>query len=309
MIKHYVYIYHKSMRGTTARLPPDRIAVVKKYEKTGPLVSCLMVTRGDPALVRTSLHCFQKQTYENKELLIVCDEITEGLRSIVDGLTDVRLVRANNGMSLGLLRNISVEQALGDIVCQWDDDDIYGAHRIERGVAALTQAGADAVFLRQWLIWSPGQRVLKLSRSRLWEGSMLAYKKALPSYADARKREDTMMVESMVEDRILALMDDPLSYCYCIHGKNTFAGSHMQQMIDQAKLSFAYTPALAAFSSALEFSEHSAFQDADRVLAEKETDSKSQMRRIENYLAINQFFRALRHRLTLPKISLPIADS
>jgi hypothetical protein len=217
------------------------------------------------------------------------------LRRLVDDSRDIRLVDVNGGMSLGLLRNISIEQARGDIVCQWDDDDIYGARRIEHGVGALTQAQADAVFLRQWVIWSPGQRVLKLSRSRLWEGSMLAFRKALPAYEDLRKREDTTMVESIVDTRVLALMDDPLSYCYCIHGKNTFAGSHMNEMIDTAKLSFDYASGLASFSSSLGFADHPAMPPADRMLISQNTGNNGQMRRMENHLAVNQFLRRLRH--------------
>jgi glycosyltransferase involved in cell wall biosynthesis len=297
VIRQEVYVYDKRLQGTTSRLAPDRIVAVSTPATSGPLVSCLMVTRGDLARVRLSIGTFKRQSYGNTELVIVCDAVTAGLRRLIEESgANVRLIEIGERLSLGGLRNISIEQARGEIVCQWDDDDIYGAHRIERGVGALLQAKADAVFLRQWCIWSPGQRLLKLSRSRLWEGSMLAFRQALPRYPDIRSAEDTALVEEMNAHRVIALMDDPLSYCYCIHGQNTYGGPHFQQMITGARLELRYGEALAALSAFFAFAEHPAMSEADLALRDRHAGDLGQLRRLETYVATNQLFRRLRHR-------------
>ncbi|OEO28094.1 hypothetical protein VW23_000420 [Devosia insulae DS-56] len=296
MIKQQVYIYDKSLKGTSSRLTPDRLVAIQGTT-TGPLVSCLMVTRGDLHRVGASIGYFRRQIYRNKELVIVCDAVTEGLRRLVEASgDDIRLVRVDERLSLGLLRNISVEQARGEIVCQWDDDDIYGAHRIERGVGALLQAKADAVFLRQWCIWSPGQKILTLSGTRVWEGSMLAFKRALPRYPDAARAEDTALVEAMLATHSIALMDDPLSYCYCIHGQNTYDEPHFRAILNNASLKLSYGRALAAFSKFFAFDEHPALSEPDRHMLAGNAGDVGQLRRLETYVGVNQFLRRLRYR-------------
>ncbi|CAN7266377.1 glycosyltransferase family A protein [Devosia sp. LjRoot16] len=296
MINQQAYIYDRSLRGTSSRVTPDRL-IATTGSTTGPLVSCLMVTRGDVARVRASIGYFRRQTYRNKELIVVCGTTTAALQHLVEQSgADVRLVPADRQLSLGLLRNVSVDQARGEIVCVWDDDDIYGVHRLERGVGALLQARADAVFLRQLCLWSPHERLLRLSNTRVWEGSMIAFKNVLPRYPDAARGEDTALVEAMLQARSLALMDDPLSYCYCIHGQNTSGAPLFQGIFNDASLKFSYGRALAAFSALLAFDEHPAFGEPDRKLLAENAGDVGQLRRLETYVGVNQFLRRLRYR-------------
>ena len=297
MIQHQVYIYDKRLPGTSARFAPDRIQRGPFSATTGPLVSCLMITRGDLGFVRAAISSFAAQTYGNRELMIICDAVTPDLVQLVaDSGEDVRLVVAEQ-MSLGELRNLSVEQAQGEIVCQWDDDDIYGPQRLENGIGALLATGAEAVFLRQWMLWCPAQEKLSLSWSRVWEGTMIAYKDALPRYPDLHKAEDTALVLEMGKQRVIALMDDPMSYCYCMHGGNTFLGDHQQTMLNDAKLIFDYPAALAAFSSALKFAHHPALPEAHRPsLRGNPIASAVQRALLWAYMEGNQFARRYRYR-------------
>ena len=51
-------------------------------------------------------------------------------------INKTRAARAGK-LPLGLLRNIAVAQAKGNIVCQWDDDDLYHRDRTFGGKRAL----------------------------------------------------------------------------------------------------------------------------------------------------------------------------
>jgi glycosyltransferase involved in cell wall biosynthesis len=204
-----------------------------------------------------ALSQFQRQTYQPRELVVVCDQVSAELETLVAG-TDgcVRLVPVPTGLSLGELRNASVAAAQGEIVCQWDDDDLYGDYRLEDGVGALLAARAAALFLRQWFVWCPSQRFLGVSRGRIWEGTMIAHRQAISPYPHLRHAEDTAMVDSILPNNSIAILDAPLSCCYCIHGANTFGDDHMQSIIDTSELKFEYEPAINEFSRALSFSTH-----------------------------------------------------
>ena len=290
-----VYVFDKSLQETNSNLRKawHRIVARPDGAVTGPLISCLMVTRGDVPLVRMAIAQFQRQTYGWRELVIVCDRASPELEALVreEGSEAVRLVAAAPGMPLGQLRNASLDAARGELICQWDDDDLYSAQRLEHGVGALMAAEADALFLRQWFIWCPSQRFLGLSRGRVWEGSMIAFKRALAPYPSLGRAEDTAMVDSILRDRVVALLDDPLSYCYCIHGANTFTGAHMQRIIDHARLRFGYERGIAEFSHVLRFDEHPA---ASAEAGAGRSGRKHEARRLERHLRANQFIRRVK---------------
>lgn len=291
------YVYVRTLQSCDGGLKAPHATIAGAATSvTGPMVSCLMVTRGDIARTRLSIDQFKQQTYKSRELVIVCDHVEEDLKTLIrQSGDDVRLVMVGPGLALGELRNVSVEEARGDLVCQWDDDDLYSADRIEHGVGAMLEAGADALFLRQWFIWWPAKMVLSVSMSRIWEGSMIAFKRAVGPYPALARDEDTMMVDALLRRSSIAVLDDPLSYCYCIHGQNTWSDGHMQRLVDGSRLRFEYGAALAAFSSTFDFESHPAFSEPDRATASTHSaSSRSQARRLARYLAFNQLMRRVK---------------
>ena len=56
--------------------------------QANPLVSCLMMTRGHIELLRYSLACYQRQTYANRELVVVSEpETGEKVRGFLNRKT------------------------------------------------------------------------------------------------------------------------------------------------------------------------------------------------------------------------------
>ncbi|MBS1213128.1 MAG: hypothetical protein H6R26_1745, partial [Proteobacteria bacterium] len=194
-----------------------------------PLVSCLMVTRGRVFPARFAIACFQYQTYENRELIIVVDDPACELIPYVTSLNDdrIHLVEVATGEgALGELRNIAVASAHGEYVCQWDDDDLYAAERIQTQLAALLLTHASACVLRRWTLWWPETNRLALSGARLWEGSILALKRVMPPYPALRRGEDTEMMESLTHRGRVLSLEAPNLYLYIHHGSNTFSQQH-----------------------------------------------------------------------------------
>jgi len=92
-----------------------------------PKLSCLLVTKDRLPQARKAIQCFENQTLADSELVIV-DESEDGLAAYVQTLANsrIRFIRPEKeNLSLGELRNLSVQEAQGDIVVQWDDDDWY----------------------------------------------------------------------------------------------------------------------------------------------------------------------------------------
>lgn len=195
----------------------------------GPLVSCLMVSRGNLHPARHAIECFQRQTYRQRELIIVDDnpasELTDYLTTLADPQIRQILLPAGS-KRLGTLRNEAMAAARGELVCQWDDDDLYDARRLAWQVQALQTGGAQACFLRRWTLWWPSERRIALAGDRIWEGSMLARRAAVPRYPDQRRGEDSTIVNQIVGSARVVLMDAPELYCYTIHGGNTFHHQH-----------------------------------------------------------------------------------
>ena len=106
-----------------------------------PRVSCLMVTRGDVQLLSYSLVCYLNQDYPHRELLIVTDNVTPALRALAErhAAQNVKLVTVPAGLTLGDLRNFAAARAAGDVICQWDDDDLYDPARLSASVHVLLQ--------------------------------------------------------------------------------------------------------------------------------------------------------------------------
>jgi glycosyltransferase involved in cell wall biosynthesis len=196
-----------------------------------PAISCLMVTKNRFRQAQCAVDCFQKQTYLVKELVIVDDGEDDRLEHYIRQLQDgsiqyVRLKPENK--TLGELRNVAVERALGSYVCQWDDDDLVDPTRLELQMAALRVLKADACCLQRWLLWYPYQHRLAVSCSRIWEGSLLCSKAVLPRYPIQHRGEDTPVVAKVLQSCRVALLNLPVLYIYIIHSQNTFDTEHFE---------------------------------------------------------------------------------
>lgn len=109
-----------------------------------------MVTADRPHLARRAIHCYQQQTYPNKELVVLDNGETpiEDLLAVLPA-DELRYDHVEPGSMgyIGGLRNVSLEMATGQyIVPQWDDDDWYHPERLARQAAVL-DAGHDACML------------------------------------------------------------------------------------------------------------------------------------------------------------------
>jgi len=255
--------WFRSEAERTPRLPDRVRAIVSNGSSAAPaaglaetdgppLISCLMVTRGGDGgragLLALAIDSFARQSWRNKELVIVCDAPVHGGDGAEDpldaavraaGRADIRLVRVDGaGRTLGELRNIAVDSARGRYVCQWDDDDLYDPMRLEIQHMLLMRTAAQACLLGRWMIWWPDRQRLAVSCERYWEGSLLCEKAAMPRYPHLRRGEDTPLVDRLRQTVRVVCLDMPRLYTYVVHGANTFATDHFEEHWQAASCRF-----------------------------------------------------------------------
>ena len=117
------------------------------------MVSVITPTRNRDRFLKNALTYFRRQDYTNIEWLIL-DDSPQAAECRGD-LTDKNIFyqHTDRKISVGEKRNILVEQARGEIIIQFDDDDYYAPNYVSSMVSALTELGADLINLRGWFMY------------------------------------------------------------------------------------------------------------------------------------------------------------
>jgi hypothetical protein len=204
-------------------------------------ISCLMVTRGDRHRLRHSIKGFLAQTHRKSELVIVTDERASRLRMVQAEYPsqNIRWVFVEpNSLTLGELRNLCIDNAKGDYVVQWDDDDLHDPSRLQHQLGAILAAKAHATMLARWTVWWPKLRRLFISSRRTWEGSLMCERRLMPRYPAMKKGEDTPVIEAVMGSMKVVMLDAPRLYVYVVHGQNTWHDEHFQEIYKRASVDF-----------------------------------------------------------------------
>jgi len=198
-----------------------------------PLVSCLMVTADRPQLMRRSIRCYERQTYPNRELVVVDDGETD-LAPILEDLPDdeVTYVTLDPDVDhvLGALRNVALDEASGTYLTQWDDDDWYHRTRLERQAAVLDD-GADACALSGTLMHLDAPEYFYHPYIGLLTdgvpGSIMHRRDEDARYPEMPRAEDTVYLDHWLEQdyRLLSTSAAHL-FIRCFHGDNTWEQKH-----------------------------------------------------------------------------------
>lgn len=189
---------------------------------TAPLISCMCVTRGRPEFVERAQANFEKQTYPNKELVFVTENV--GTLDHVIGCSKNYLHAAEH-IPVGTQRNACLELCRGEYVAVWDDDDFFAPDRLEYSLDRMLAFDKRAfVFYRETLLLADG--TVALSVKRLWENSFFTRREDLLKvrYRDSQLDEDLHMVR-MFRHRIgpqsIHLDPNYSKYVYVQHPHST----------------------------------------------------------------------------------------
>ncbi|HBY64182.1 MAG TPA: hypothetical protein DEH78_30540 [Solibacterales bacterium] len=108
------------------------------------LVSVILTTRDRPRLLPVALECYRRQTYADRELIVVDDGDEHPVAEADVRAVGGRLIRMAPGTPLGVKLNAGAAAARGALCQKMDDDDWYSPRFVANNVAAWT-AGREAV--------------------------------------------------------------------------------------------------------------------------------------------------------------------
>lgn len=199
-----------------------------------PLVSCIMPTRGRPDYVLQAWRYFQRQDYPHKQLIVVGDSRADVPETLLQQ-PQVVFIAAGNGRSIGHKRNLACQQAQGDIIVQWDDDDWYSPQRLSRQLEPLLRREAEVSALghelhfelQAWRFWRCSAQLHRRMYVRDVFGGTLAFRRRFwldgVSYPDRSLAEDAALLNLLLARgaRLQALQGQGLM-CYLRHPDNSW---------------------------------------------------------------------------------------
>jgi glycosyltransferase involved in cell wall biosynthesis len=213
-------------------------------DPSSALVSCLMVTQPGSSRYRpflASLASLRNQRYPRLELIVIASrgDATWNAR-FHEQLQSLNIpwqwIPCTGDPTLGTLRNRAVEHAQGEILCQWDDDDLSHPERISQQVDHLVRHGYRAVFLDDsmhffaptgelyWECYARTPYRCLTSTGIVRRGDMVRYPESGPR---SRRGEDSDVVERLLEQGGVGMLSRaPHLYVYIWHGSNTWGEDH-----------------------------------------------------------------------------------
>jgi glycosyltransferase involved in cell wall biosynthesis len=198
------------------------------------MVSCIMPTWNRRSFIPLALACFRAQTYSWKELIVV-DDGDDSVQDLVSGVPGVRYIRPPRRATIGAKRNAACEEARGDFIAHWDDDDWYSPHRLERQLEPLLADTHDLTGLtNSYVLEMPGGNFWCTSSDvhrRMFVGDIhggtLVYRRDVwrngARYPDISLAEDAALLKRITHlgKRILRI-DNNGEFVYLRHSRNTW---------------------------------------------------------------------------------------
>jgi glycosyltransferase involved in cell wall biosynthesis len=208
---------------------------------TWPLVSCIMPTYNRRAFIPHALQQFLQQDYPNRELIIV-DDGSDAIADLAENLPGIRYLRLPSRKSIGAKRNLACQQAQGEIIAHWDDDDWYSSDRLRYQVMPIINGGGDITGLENAFVLALPVGQFWTTKPDLHErmfvgnvhGGTLVYRKNLWQqglrYPETNLAEDADLLHNAVErGKRLVRLANPGVFVYVRHGTNAwreFAPGH-----------------------------------------------------------------------------------
>lgn len=116
-------------------------------DNLNPFVSIILPTFNRAQVLKKAIQSIVNQTYLNWELIIVDNYSTDETDKVLEGFTDprVKVLKINNGGSIGKSRNLGIENSTGELLAFIDSDDTWFDSKLKTCVDNMTQT-TDLVY-------------------------------------------------------------------------------------------------------------------------------------------------------------------
>jgi glycosyltransferase involved in cell wall biosynthesis len=186
-----------------------------------------MPTRNRRRFVAQSISYFLRQDYAPRELIII-DDGEDNISDLVPTDKRIRYIHHPRRVSLGAKRNLACQEAAGELIAHWDDDDWMAFNRLSTQVRTLHESCADVCGIRDLLHFHIESGEAWLYRhsphERPWlAGNTLLYWREIwerHRFPEINVGEDSVFLWQISGDRLCAVQDTSF-YVALIHAANT----------------------------------------------------------------------------------------
>lgn len=208
-------------------------------------ISCLTVTRGDLGRLARCLRAYVKQVWQDKQWVIVTDKsnghVFQWVQSL--GRKDIIAIPEEDGSGRWKLRNTAMDHATGDLVAQWDDDDLYHPELLWTQAKFLEMTELDACYLQthmhyfessgqMWVLDWGGIPDLGHPGTGMWRRTAEARYRPGTDTDHEHFPEDSFFQQDLQQSgRVGYIEDMPYLYGYTYHGDNTTGGVHHRKLV------------------------------------------------------------------------------
>lgn len=188
---------------------PARPAAGFDHTPAPPKISCLLLAQGRSELTGRAVEAYLRQTYAERELVIVAGAPDRRLLDHVHALgrPDVKLFRPDAPASPAEQLKLAVGLASGAVLCRWDEADLHDPRRLEIQYDILKATGAAACRMRSWTAWRPAAPALGVVHNQPLPSSVLALRSAFPGPAEEASQYQDASLEARFSQVRVALSD------------------------------------------------------------------------------------------------------
>jgi glycosyltransferase involved in cell wall biosynthesis len=203
-----------------------------------------MVTANRPHFASRAIALFEAQTHQNRELVIIDDGEID-LAPIISASSAKHLIRyfhlsSESRLSLGELRNKSIDVADGEWCIQWDDDEWYHPSRIaeQLAVAKHTRMGSSAL---KWTLMHIddssvlGTKLFRGDTGIATPGTLLFRRDTGATYRPLARNEDGIFMRDVKNKVGLTSLNASSSHLFVrvFHGANTWDVDHFLRRLSR----------------------------------------------------------------------------
>lgn len=192
-----------------------------------------MATRNRPQFVSRALANFARQSYGPSELIVI-DDGDEPVEHLCEAEA-VRYIRLPRTLPQGTKLNLGIEQARGEYIIKWDDDDWYHPDFNGTMLKALQSAGSGEVVAACgcFLVFIAGEGFLRYSGTGNAAGGTLTFAKSLwrrVPFRDMGQGQDRYF--RMDTGNQILRVEEPDLHVVIRHGGNTWIRNHNGRVTD-----------------------------------------------------------------------------
>jgi len=183
-----------------------------------------MATANRPGFVRQALRCFVRQTYRNKELIVV-DDGDRPVQALCRDVPGVRYLRLTQPATTGAKMNLGIESARGSIIHKLDDDDFYHPDFLATSVANLPPRDREAILVTRccFLVLLRGDPLLRHSGHGWRPGGAFVFDRAMwrrIPFREVPRSEDSWFLRDHEPEIVRICRTE--EYMVVRHGANTW---------------------------------------------------------------------------------------